>query len=152
MEPRSFGTLQQIEFCEKYQNLFDFDYDEEIVRKMTMCLDEDKVEITKDGYLKVVYNRKWHKQDMYILFHEGVYRLYLEMKKEGKEKYYNIQNHIHRDDGPALIQYITERCTFYNWFYLGERYIFEEWCEKTNKTDEEIVFFKLKYGDIFNTI
>ena len=46
---------------------------------------------------------------------------------------------IHREDGPAIV-WNTGRLS---WYYHGEKMTFYEWCEKTNKTEEEIEIFKL---------
>jgi len=48
---------------------------------------------------------------------------------------------IHRIDGPGCI-----RGKVLEWFYKGQEYNFDEWCKVTNKTPEDILYLKLKYG------
>jgi len=56
-------------------------------------------------------------------------------QKDGDEK-------LHREDGPAIIMYPSGK----KYWYLNDiEYTFEEWCKKLNKTDQEIIFLKLKY-------
>ena len=64
----------------------------------------------------------------------------------------HFSSNYHREDGPAIIfdegyPYddlgSTARC---QWYLNGRNHSFEEWCEEMKKTDEEIIFLKLKYG------
>ena len=64
----------------------------------------------------------------------------------GKEWWYEGQ--LHRNDGPAVIKYYQWRDYGLRWFYHGkELRSYIHWLYQTDKTDEEIVFLKLKYGD-----
>ena len=54
----------------------------------------------------------------------------------------NSEGYLHREDGPAKI-HLDGKNEFY---YDGDWFTFEEWCEITNKTNEEIVQLKLQYG------
>jgi len=58
-------------------------------------------------------------------------------------KFWYINGKRHREDGPAAI-YSSGRK--YWWLY-GIEYSFEDWCKILNKTDEEIIFLRLKYHD-----
>ena len=49
---------------------------------------------------------------------------------------------LHREDGPAMIH----KDGNVEWALEDKKISFEEWCEKTNKPQEEITFLKLKYG------
>jgi len=59
------------------------------------------------------------------------------------DKEWLVNGFLHREDGPAVI---------YNngsflWFLNNVRFSFKKWCEKLNKTDEEIIFLRIKYGN-----
>jgi len=54
---------------------------------------------------------------------------------------WNVYEKFHNEDGPAIIFNGN-----YFWFLNDERYLFEEWCKILNKSDEEIIFLKLKYS------
>ena len=60
--------------------------------------------------------------------------------KENGDMYWYIHGKMHREDGPAMI---TKDDTIF--ILDGEVYLFDEWCELTNKTLEEITMLKLKY-------
>ena len=48
----------------------------------------------------------------------------------------------HRTDGPAIIWADGS----YEWVLKSHVYRFDDWCEKLNLSDEEIIMIKLKYG------
>jgi len=55
---------------------------------------------------------------------------------------------LHREDGPAAIFPKGNLCYpkgHNKWCLDGKQYSFEDWCEKLNKSKEEIIFLKLKY-------
>ena len=56
---------------------------------------------------------------------------------------------IHNEDGPSAIhEYIQTTPLKYTWHIHGVGYTFDDWCKKLDKTDEEIILLKLKYGDL----
>ena len=67
---------------------------------------------------------------------------FVHVYEDGTRVYY-ANSTIHRDDGPAVIfpDGIIE------WWYDDDEYSFEMWCVHAEKTDEEIVQLKLKYGN-----
>lgn len=52
-----------------------------------------------------------------------------------------INGQLHREDGPAVMW----SSHMIAWYLDGICMEFDEWCEKTNKTDEEKAILKLKY-------
>lgn len=63
----------------------------------------------------------------------------------GKEWWYEGQ--LHRVDGPAVIEYLQWGDFRIKWYHHGKQsrsYI--HWLYDSDKTKEEIVFLKLKYG------
>jgi hypothetical protein len=70
-----------------------------------------------------------------ILQSDGSY-----LHNDGDIFWYNEAGHIHREDGPAVIH---DRGY---WYYLGVGYSFDDWCIKTNKTDEDKMLLRLQYG------
>jgi len=83
------------------------------------------------------------------------YEEYLDLPREARKrnsycieyllekcKDWKINGELHREDGPAV-----EYDDGINFWYLNNiEYSFEDWCEKLNKTDEEIIFLRLKYS------
>jgi len=57
------------------------------------------------------------------------------------EKRWIVNGNLHREDGPAIMY--PHRSI--RWCINGRQYPFVEWCNKLNKSDEEIIFLKLKY-------
>ena len=74
---------------------------------------------------------------------------------------------LHRDDGPAVIRirdgaeywyynglmhriygpaFSNGDKTEFGWYIAGKEYTFEDWCRRTERTEEEVTLFKLKYG------
>lgn len=49
---------------------------------------------------------------------------------------------IHREDGPARMKNLDNK---FDWIYNGKVLTFEEWAEKSNCSNEEIVKLKLEY-------
>jgi hypothetical protein len=56
--------------------------------------------------------------------------------------WYNSRGQYHRVDGPAVI-YPDGRSS---WFYHGNPCSFNEYCVKSNITDEEKMLLRLQYG------
>jgi hypothetical protein len=52
---------------------------------------------------------------------------------------------FHDESGPA---FVLDGWAI--WYLDNVRVTFEEWCERTGKTDEEIIFLKLKYNTKWN--
>lgn len=61
------------------------------------------------------------------------------------EEWWYLRDKIHRTDGPAVTKQCDGRIE-YQWYVHGDFYEFNEWCEITNKHDDEVVMLKLKYG------
>ena len=57
-------------------------------------------------------------------------------------RYVNDQEFLHREDGPAVL-FPEGNC---EWWLYGIPYTFSLWCIRTDKTDEDMVFLKLKYN------
>lgn len=57
------------------------------------------------------------------------------------EMYFDSDNHLHREDGPALIFADGRRL----WYIHGIQINFDEWCWVLKKTDEEKTLLKLEY-------
>jgi len=82
---------------------------------------------------------------------EKYYNLSSEERKENaycvQHNYGNISWRVnglyHREDGPAEIW--PDGIKY--WHLNGFRYSFEDWLEKLNKSDEEKLFFRIKYGN-----
>jgi len=79
----------------------------------------------KDWYV----NRKLHREDGPAI-----------INRSGEKRWY-INDKLHKKDGTAIV-YPNESIF---WYINGKEYLFEEWCEKLIKTDEEIIFLKFKY-------
>jgi len=66
----------------------------------------------------------------------------------GSEIWY-INGKLHREDGPAVIYKDVFDALIHHennkWYLNNIKYSFEKWCEILNKSDEEIIFLKLKY-------
>jgi len=60
--------------------------------------------------------------------------------ENGFEAWYINEKH-HREDGPAMILSNGEKC----WYLNGIKYSFEEWLKLAPISDEEKVFLRLKY-------
>jgi len=83
------------------------------------------------------------------IYSEDYYKLSNKEKKENAycikyhkdNKEWKINGSYHREDGPAIIFNGN-----YYWYLNDERYLFEEWLEKTPILDEEKVFLRLKYS------
>jgi len=83
------------------------------------------------GEKRWIVNGKLHREDEpAIVYHDGT-------------KFWYINGENHREDGPAIIYPDGS----ISWYLNGIRYTFENWCEKLNKSDEEKVFLRLKYGN-----
>ena len=91
--------------------------------------------------------------EYYIRIDPGVYKEYLlfrgsnapdtALTGELNRKFdLYAEDNWHREDGPTIIW----KSGYIRWYLEGEEYTFEEWCEKLDKTDEEIALLKLKYG------
>ena len=86
--------------------------------------------VTEKGVEYWLLNGQYHKED-------GPAIKYL----DGSEEWL-VYDLYHREDGPAII-WMNEKRQY--WYLNDIEYSFEEWCEKTNKTDEEITILKLEY-------
>lgn len=87
--------------------------------------------------------------------------------ESGSEIWHRVDhpNVIHRDDGPAITWDDGSRFWYYDgvnhnengpsviyangqmhWHYHGSNWDFDRWCKTLQKTPEDIVFLKIKYG------
>jgi len=58
------------------------------------------------------------------------------------DKSWIIKGKLHREDEPAILCIDGRKY----WYLNDFKYSFEEWCKKLNKSDEEIIFLRLKYS------
>ena len=64
------------------------------------------------------------------------------INSDGLITWYNEAGHHHREDGPAQLW----RDGGIDWYLNGDYYLFNEWCIVSNKTDEEKMMLRLRYG------
>lgn len=53
---------------------------------------------------------------------------------------------FHREYGPAIVRQIDTKIDRYSWYLDDVQYRFEDYCKKSNLSEEDIIFLKLKYG------
>ena len=56
-------------------------------------------------------------------------------------RYWYKNGNLHRDDGPA-VEWVDGGLW---WYYNDMKYSFEEWCELTKQSPEQITLLRLKY-------
>jgi hypothetical protein len=57
-----------------------------------------------------------------------------------------VNGEVHREDGPAFFDHLTGQCA---WFIHDEQvHTYECFQELTNCSDEDILVFKLKWGEL----
>ena len=56
--------------------------------------------------------------------------------------FWHRHGELHREDGPAIMYPNGSMI----WAWRGTTYGFHIWCEEAGKTEDEIVYLKLKYG------
>jgi hypothetical protein len=61
--------------------------------------------------------------------------------RTGVIQWFDDEGEFHCDVGPAII-YPNGN---YHWFVNGKRYLFNDWCKKLSKTDEEKMLLRLQY-------
>jgi hypothetical protein len=67
--------------------------------------------------------------------------------KNNEITWYNDQEQMHREDGPALIYPVTGwNADGVEWWLNDAFHTFDEWCIALNKTDEDKMMLKLQYG------
>ena len=60
--------------------------------------------------------------------------------------WYNDQEQMHREDGPAIIYPVTGcNAKGVEWWLNDTSYTFDEWCIALNKPDSEKMLLKLQY-------
>jgi len=64
------------------------------------------------------------------------------VKYSNGNKFWLVNDKFHREDEPAILCIDGRKY----WYLNGKEYSFEEWCKKLNKSDEEIIFLRLKYS------
>ena len=61
---------------------------------------------------------------------------------EGNITWYNELGQRHRKDGPAVIK--SDGKIY--WYFNGDYYLFNEWCNKVNIPDEQKLLLRLQYA------
>ena len=62
---------------------------------------------------------------------------------------YSSGKTLHNKNGPSIIfdyGYPEGGGKRVHWYLHDKRHSFEEWCRLTNKTEDEVLLLKLKYG------
>jgi len=110
------------------------------------------INISGDEFIKLSYEES--KKPYCIKYYNGdiewrVNGLY--HRKDGpaiiwydRSEYWYINGKRHRENGPAIYKDDDEPKCWY-WYLNNIDYSFEKWCEILNKSDEEVIFLKLKY-------
>ena len=58
----------------------------------------------------------------------------------------NEDERLHNEDGPAFQYTTSSSFPVQLWYIDGTQYEFDEWCEKLNKTAEDIFMLRLVHG------
>ena len=64
------------------------------------------------------------------------------LNKYGTIRWYDKNNHLHREDGPAIIY----KNNHILWFLNGTQYDFKEWLTLTPITDKQKLLLRLQYA------
>lgn len=108
---------------------------------------------TQRGTIVHTLNGKYHRLDgPAVIFADGSQWWYLNGKvnredgpaviySNGAQHWY-LNDKLHREGGPAILYADGSQ----SWWLNGKRYLFDNYCNQLNLSEEDIMFLKLKYN------
>ena len=100
-------------------------------------MEDGKKMISRKAYEISTKNEIWLTDDMIIHREDGPAYI-----NSMGSKMWVWHGDLHREDGPASI-YPDGSVSYW---YKGNCYPFDEWCELTNRTEDEALLLKLQYN------
>ena len=114
------------------------DYDPKILEKVYGVSGEEIFKI--DGDMIIINSPP--NGDFYYKIDKDAYETLL--RGEWLSNNYDPDVSLHNENGPACNWH--DENYFVEWYIHGKKLSFEQWCEKLEKTEEDIVLLKLMYG------